>query len=903
MAFGREVAAAFSGLSSPESVRCLFDSCRVVYSALSALTASCSSRCPRKFNPGLDCYHEPRVPSLLSFRRLRSLEIRLIRLLLSWSPVSIGFVDAPGQPSYPHLLTKRIKSQCEAVLRKRVFQDFGSAPEHQRLLLSVVDAIPSSLLRASRLETEWCLLSLPRSLPPSPAPSYVEENLMVERLASRGFPDRSEQVASDLRNFSKDFSLARARPLPPFELPMNTSATLNFPRDKGGFLSAISEKLRHVDVDAPEILSVIHSDDLSRVARSYQLLADAVCSIRQKLDSGLVFPLGRTEIVPDKGPKSRGVTPISEDFLVCAHYLRSRLFPLLLEEPSVSRSLSEKRSDHAIELIRSMRDTDVILSADLSVATDRIPFWVAQELLQGTLSGLREAGVAVADSFDDILLSLLGPYELRTTYQPDPSFVTKGGILMGVPCSWFFLNLYNLYCVSVASREVPDGLSGLMVNGDDLLATASPDWIVEYERTVTLLGGVFSVGKHFCHPSLWTFSGLYGVGSFVLPPLAWLSLKTAPRPQASLADANVPVWKRIGCTVEATYQCSIRNYPRLSSVVLDLSYFGLLGIGNWARDMNLPLRLPRELGGMGLRCRNGRWWDLTTCEVGALCDMCVDGIEQDSIPRGLVSLSSAINSTRTPWSSLVEPLEAQGHSYEIVNSLSLTSLDSPDILDVPLCEVSSRVLAVQSVDLMFTIGPDFEFLESQKHSYRVNGYRSLYWREISRLSGCPHGERGCRRRRVPLTEFFRESVAAILECFKVRRVTSDLCCPAAFLGILPGGVDKQWAFLVDQYRRRGDRELVRYLDRKKFLESVRDGTVTPRPGELHGKKLREAEEALASRHRRERAKIREGIRGINEEKVFKESVPTLVDEALLEGFGLSTGEYGETLRFYRACPG
>lgn len=169
-------------------------------------------------------------------------------------------------------------------------------------------------------------------------------------------------------------------------------------------------------------------------------------------------------------------------------------------------------------------------SADLTAATDYMPFELSGAIWRGVMDGL---GVGEEELLHAGGLSLLGPVavaypdlavedvpiahqrgfdgtavgESAIRRRDYPVVVSRRGCMMGLPLSWFCLNLYNLAMADLsvdASKDpltqVPAPLLGAapaICRGDDLAAAFRPAEILRYEALVLESGCRANVPKSF----------------------------------------------------------------------------------------------------------------------------------------------------------------------------------------------------------------------------------------------------------------------------------------------------------------------------------------------------------------------------------------------------------------------
>lgn len=167
------------------------------------------------------------------------------------------------------------------------------------------------------------------------------------------------------------------------------------------------------------------------------------------------------------------------------------MFSALMLDPRVRTVLKGDR-DKAVKELRLGPVSNLFCSADLTAATDRIPFELAYALWDGAIS----SGLLSEEDIE-VLEYALGPQVLL---YPDGKVIhSTCGILMGLPLSWVTLNLMQLFWADESARRAGEVAHphDCKICGDDLVAHWSPHRIYHYEDVARSCYAKFSDGKHF----------------------------------------------------------------------------------------------------------------------------------------------------------------------------------------------------------------------------------------------------------------------------------------------------------------------------------------------------------------------------------------------------------------------
>lgn len=244
----------------------------------------------------------------------------------------------------------------------------------------------------------------------------------------------------------------------------------------------------------------------------------------------------RASALPELGSKARVVTAAPAHWVVVGDACRKAVWPLVEAEPRIDLSgrhgIDDVANHSADAVSRAIVGAEgaTYYSADLTAATDYMPFGLSEVIWRGVMDGL---GVGEDELLQTGGLSLLGPVavaypdltvedvpiahqrgfdgtadsELAIRRRDHPVVVSRRGCMMGLPLSWFCLNLYNLAMADLSvdmsvdpSTRVPEPLLGAapaICRGDDLAAAFRPAEILRYETLVLESGCRANVPKSF----------------------------------------------------------------------------------------------------------------------------------------------------------------------------------------------------------------------------------------------------------------------------------------------------------------------------------------------------------------------------------------------------------------------
>jgi len=289
------------------------------------------------------------------------------------------------------------------------------------------------------------------------------------------------------------------------------------------------------------VVNILQDPDLERT-RIARILRDS--SLRKFVSRKGPLPC-RATTVRERGWKARVVTKSPSDVVEVGHLVRSVVWPMLEKDPRVRASLEGGRLEEVFADLASSRlkcpislGNLVLVSADLTKATDGFSRLSIYAVWEGICDGAQ-----LPEDVRALGLRLLGP--MRVEYDDGLEVLdTEGGCLMGLPLSWFILNIINLWACETSIREachkigLPVGASSDLYRfatcGDDLAAALPAAAHEGYERRIADVGSGLSAGKHLVSNHLMLFT----------EQMAWFETDVFPAP-----DYTLFAWLKPGTAV------------------------------------------------------------------------------------------------------------------------------------------------------------------------------------------------------------------------------------------------------------------------------------------------------------------------------------------------------------------
>nr|QHD64826.1 RdRp [Erysiphe necator associated narnavirus 3] len=295
------------------------------------------------------------------------------------------------------------------------------------------------------------------------------------------------------KRFAPDFREPRS-------VAVQESSSLEFSRKDGGLVKSLQKAFTGLDLPDPSS----HPDEVKEGVRKSvnRLRASWFSGFRSRSGIGSKNVANHAVVVPvaERGFKCRVVTAHAGARVAYMHQLRRGLFESLKKDGRVREVANGQHRAAVLSACRELAPDGMLLSADLTAASDRIP----SDLLKAILLGVLEhSQYPLGLTTQDVMDMALGPYVL---HYPDGSQVeTQQGVLMGLPTTWPLLCLVHLFWVDLSQYAptsgnhqdgVRAGRESERICGDDLVAWWRPSRVQLYESIAVACGASFSKGKH-----------------------------------------------------------------------------------------------------------------------------------------------------------------------------------------------------------------------------------------------------------------------------------------------------------------------------------------------------------------------------------------------------------------------
>jgi hypothetical protein len=341
----------------------------------------------------------------------------------------------------------------------------------------------------------------------------VKESLETHKQVMGTLSVTPPMILAAARPWARKWAKAHRLDLSGFKpVSVQESSCLEFTRKEGGFAKGVSRLLVGARLPAPDALPrELRKGEYGLFSRLRASAAYHPGPSYVKVVAGMHYRDGKPRTVdgthgvvvslPERGFKARIVSRHHSARVAFLHQFRMGLAEALRRDKRV-REVVAGSPRKAVESMfsRGTRCDGVLLSADLTAASDRLPHDLLREIWAGLFD---EAELPAGVNPDDILNLAIGPYNMK---YPDGTEVTmKQGILMGLPTTWPLLCLVMSFWADL-SNEAPD--SGRLstgdrnlgeserICGDDLIAWWRPERVVLFEEIAQQCGAKFSAGKH-----------------------------------------------------------------------------------------------------------------------------------------------------------------------------------------------------------------------------------------------------------------------------------------------------------------------------------------------------------------------------------------------------------------------
>lgn len=309
--------------------------------------------------------------------------------------------------------------------------------------------------------------------------------------------------------------------------------------------------------------------------------------------------------VSEPGYKTRIITVLPAHILVTGDVLRRQVWPVLqAEEWFDGDQLPNKTKFNAL-FERARGSHHPIVSADLSNATDHVPFRYAQAVWHGILDAL-----GAGKELKDYVNKALGPVEL--VYPSGERITSRRGIQMGTPLSFTTLCLLHRFAVHCCGfDDLP-----FLIRGDDLIAAFPSanryrDFMESIGFKINLTKTIISANGGTFAEQTFNVRRARSAGKFLkyssrgyLGPIVDV-IRLSDLPLKGVAFAEKPILTNIGRWYDQVQ--TLHNPKRLQrslcSRVVSI-YHGKLV--NQAHVLGVPVNCDRLIGGAGIPNRRGK---------------------------------------------------------------------------------------------------------------------------------------------------------------------------------------------------------------------------------------------------------------------------------------------------------
>jgi len=285
------------------------------------------------------------------------------------------------------------------------------------------------------------------------------------------------------------------------------------------------------------------------------------------------LPKARALVIPERGCKVRVVTALEAETVIKGHNLRDAIWPILEED----RRFDLGQSDDPIAGMPVPKGR-VVLSADLSRATDVAPQWLG---IQFCLELART--LQLSNKWRWAAVAAFGSYEV--SYPKGQRITSSVGWLMGHPLTWAILCLVH--------REIAElcGFDDYRIRGDDLLAVGPPESVDKY---FNLISRYFLVNKKKSFVS--ETGGVFAEETYMVTSGVLTRVTSSMVPKGTL-QGDLAAFAPCYATYETLPKRRRQAYRHALLAACPEQVKALKG--------RVPIFLPRVLGGVGIPKRGG----------------------------------------------------------------------------------------------------------------------------------------------------------------------------------------------------------------------------------------------------------------------------------------------------------
>jgi len=406
----------------------------------------------------------------------------------------------------------RTLKEAASSIRRQVFEEDRASPT---LFFGLIGA-----LGWTQPERALQLSYIGRALPFGSA-RVVQESLDTHKQVMGTLSVTPPMILAAARPWARKWAETHRLDFSGFKpVSLQESSCLEFTRKEGGFAKGVSRVLVGANPPLPtalpsEVKKAEHNlfarlRGVVRCSRPPASSSSVPEAPYRKVIAGMHYRDGKPRAIdgthgvvvslPERGFKARIVSRHHSARVTFLHQFRLALAEALRRDRRI-REVVAGQSRRAVEtMFVGARHDGVLLSADLTAASDRLPHDLLREIWAGLADSAKfPPGVTL----EDVLHLAIGPYDMQ---YPDGTSVTmQQGILMGLPTTWPLLCLVMAFWADL-SNEAPDkGGSSTVTHplgesericGDDLIAWWRPERVALFEDIAQACGAKFSAGKH-----------------------------------------------------------------------------------------------------------------------------------------------------------------------------------------------------------------------------------------------------------------------------------------------------------------------------------------------------------------------------------------------------------------------
>jgi hypothetical protein len=412
--------------------------------------------------------------------------------------------------------------------------------------------------------------------------------------------DTPADLLSFAHHFAVRFAKRRLDRAPDEFLTSSPAAVLNRGRKAGGAREEIHQDwwswLVQTNSVPPGVEDLLEAVPSQEVTIALNEAADSAVARAAAVKLTATIPRNRVCTVPERGWKQRVVTAPTSEAAVAGTVLNRALFMGLRKEPRCALAIRGRRREAVERATRSgIAPSSVVVSTDMSTASDGLPLDLVQAIVEGLIRGWE----SLPDVWANALRVLTGPQAL--VYPCGAEVISSRGLLMGLGPTWPILSIAHLIWVDYSAHLMDArwiGYRCTAICGDDLIGFWPPRLYAAYQDAVTRSGCTFSKGKMYVHARGGNFTEL----TFLLkkdpvtfvPTIRWASgipLKGLIR---SVPEESGQAFESF-CTDVPTGLIRARRVIRV------------LQPGAWRslRVRGVSPTFPRSLGGAGLPAMTG----------------------------------------------------------------------------------------------------------------------------------------------------------------------------------------------------------------------------------------------------------------------------------------------------------